>query len=441
MRIAQIQGMNNTIPSSDLAASREIAMLNSSVFLAATEGHDVTIYAPDSSELIPYAQKVAQKHNWLCDIMNDGKTIKFSVNEKEGTLSLRGPEGEPPTGADATDETKIEKDRLLLRLLTDDHRKESYDIINTHHVLPSTHDRLLEGIRRNGMSNQHVGLMHSRYLPQQQKTLRYPFICMSNRQKERFEAEGMKSLGVAYHGVDSADYKATEKDAGYLCFLGRMHELKGAHRAVDIAKATGKPLIIASNVHEYEQDYFDSRIKRHITHTDEEFLQKYATAEALEEAIKDLPGNPPIIFVGSVDLAQKQTLYGNAYATLFPGSWEEPFGLVQIESMACGTPVIGVKQYGHQICGAVAEVIEDGKTGYTVTVPHDDDPAQLENNATAECVNALQQLGEQIAREGKAQVRQQVRDGFEEKWTLEENARQLIACFRKVINANISRAR
>jgi glycosyltransferase involved in cell wall biosynthesis len=121
----------------------------------------------------------------------------------------------------------------------------------------------------------------------------------------------------------------------YLLFLGRMSPDKGAHRAVAVAMEMGLPLKIAGKLHEpKEHEYFDQFVAPHL--------------------------GSGIEYLGEVTHGQKVELLQHARATLFPIEWEEPFGLVMIESMACGTPVIATRR------GSVPEVIEHGRSGIIV---------------------------------------------------------------------------
>jgi glycosyltransferase involved in cell wall biosynthesis len=138
-----------------------------------------------------------------------------------------------------------------------------------------------------------------------------------------------------YNALDLDDYPFHEEPGEYLLFLGRMSPDKGAHRAIEIARAAGVPIKLAGKKREHaEQAYFD-------------------------ELVKPLLGDDAE-YVGETTHATKVDLLQNARATLFPIDWEEPFGLVMIESMACGTPVIATR------FGAVPEVIDDGVTGVIV---------------------------------------------------------------------------
>ncbi len=130
-------------------------------------------------------------------------------------------------------------------------------------------------------------------------------------------------------------FRRHEKRGGYLLFIGRMSPDKGAHRAVAVAMEAGLPLKIAGKLQEpKEHQYFDQFVAPH-----------------LDDRIE---------YLGEVSHGEKVELLQHARATLFPIEWEEPFGLVMIESMACGTPVIATRH------GAVPEVIEDGRNGIIV---------------------------------------------------------------------------
>jgi glycosyltransferase involved in cell wall biosynthesis len=138
---------------------------------------------------------------------------------------------------------------------------------------------------------------------------------------------------VIHHGLDVTRYQFSEKKQPYLCFLGRICPVKGAHHAINIAKRTGLQLKIAGEVQPMFQSYFDEMIRPHID-------------------------GRQIQFLGEADHEMKNELLKHATALLFPIEWEEPFGLVMIEAMACGTPVIAFRG------GAVEEVVRDGVSGY-----------------------------------------------------------------------------
>jgi glycosyltransferase involved in cell wall biosynthesis len=138
-----------------------------------------------------------------------------------------------------------------------------------------------------------------------------------------------------YNGVETARYDAVlsvPSDA-QLVFLGRLEPIKGAHHAIAIARAAGRRLVIAGNRVEASAEYFTTRIAPHL------------------EA-------PDVTYLGAVDDHRKNALLGSAAALLMPVEWDEPFGLVMAEALACGTPVIGFAR------GSVPEIVRDGVNGY-----------------------------------------------------------------------------
>lgn len=143
-----------------------------------------------------------------------------------------------------------------------------------------------------------------------------------------------------YNGCDFGKYDLTEElpNEAPLIFLGRIEKIKGCHTAIRVAKATGHRLIIAGNVSNLpkEKEYY-------------------------EKEILPLIDGVQIQHIGTVDDAGKNEWLGKARALLFPIEWEEPFGIVMVEAMACGTPVIAFDR------GSVAEVVEDGLTGFKVS--------------------------------------------------------------------------
>ena len=141
---------------------------------------------------------------------------------------------------------------------------------------------------------------------------------------------------TVHHGMPSEQYIYSPKSEGYLAFLGRISPEKRPDRAIEIAAKLGKRLKMAAKVDAADRVYFETKIKPLID------------------------GNPLIEFIGEIGDHQKSEFLGGAEALLFPIDWPEPFGLVMIEAMACGTPVVAFK------CGSTTEVIEDGATGFLV---------------------------------------------------------------------------
>jgi glycosyltransferase involved in cell wall biosynthesis len=142
-------------------------------------------------------------------------------------------------------------------------------------------------------------------------------------------------LGTVHHGLPPTLLRPNETPQHYLAFLGRISPEKRVDRAIEIARRAGLPLKIAAKVDRNDRDYFDSEIK-------------------------ELLRQPHVEFVGEIGEGEKEAFLGNAQALLFPIDWEEPFGLVMIEAMACGTPVVAFRR------GSVPEILEPGVTGMVV---------------------------------------------------------------------------
>jgi hypothetical protein len=140
-------------------------------------------------------------------------------------------------------------------------------------------------------------------------------------------------MGTVYNGIDVAAAPFRAEKADWFLFLGRMDPTKGVRRAIEVVRAAGGRLLIAAKA-------------------SEEAEQRY-----LEEEIESLL-DEDAVYLGDVDATRKQQLLAEARALLFPIRWEEPFGLVMIEAMACGTPVVAMRR------GSVPEVVDHGVTGF-----------------------------------------------------------------------------
>lgn len=168
---------------------------------------------------------------------------------------------------------------------------------------------------------------------------------------------------VIHHGIDVEDYpfKNTVGKYGYLFSIGRITQDKGQDKAIEVAKKTGSRLILAGNVQNKAKDRaFFKKIKESIDLVTDAG-KPFAGRGYYEKIMKPiLDSDKQIIYIGEIDSEQKKLWYLHARATLFPIQWGEPFGLVMIESMACGTPVIAFRK------GSVPEIIIHGKTGFVM---------------------------------------------------------------------------
>ncbi|MFB2772012.1 glycosyltransferase family 4 protein [Pelatocladus sp. BLCC-F211] len=248
---------------------------------------------------------------------------------------------------------------------------DEFDIIHSHmgcNALPYV----------NLVKTPTVHTLHGIFTPDNEKLFVHaknqPYVSISNSQREL--RLGLNYAATVYNGIDVSSHKfhAEPEEPPYLAFLGRISPEKGTHIAIQIAKATGWRLKMAGKIDVVDQEYF-------------------------EKEVKPLIDGKQIEYLGEANHLQKNALMGGAVATLFTITWREPFGLVMVESMAAGTPVIAMNM------GSVPEVIAHGKTGFIC------------NNIT-ECVDAVSKV-EKLARyacrehvENNFSVRKMV-DGYE----------------------------
>ncbi len=213
-----------------------------------------------------------------------------------------------------------------------------------------------------------IHTLHGVFTPDNEKMFhrarQQPFVSISNAQRE--PRLGLNCVSTVYNGIDVDSYKfyAQPDESPYLAFLGRLSPEKGPHLAIEIAKRTGWTLKMAGKIDVVDREFYEQELAPHI---DGEQIQ----------------------YLGEANHVQKNTLMGGAVATLFPITWREPFGLVMVESMAAGTPVIGMR------LGSAPEVIAHGKTGFLC-------------DTVDECIAALSRLGEI----DRAACRQHVIDQF-----------------------------
>jgi glycosyltransferase involved in cell wall biosynthesis len=215
-------------------------------------------------------------------------------------------------------------------------RAKEFDIVH-YHVAP-LHFPLA---RR--MNTAHLTTMHGRLdlpdlVPLYEEFSELPLVSISDAQRTPLPCQNW--IGTVHHGFPEGDFRFHPAPGSYLAFLGRISREKRVDRAIAIAKACGTPLKIAAKVDPTDVLYFKNEIA-------------------------PLMNDPLVEYIGEITDSQKSEFLGNARALLFPIDWPEPFGLVMIESLACGTPVVAYRG------GSVAEVIEHGVTGFVV-----DDMAQ-----------------------------------------------------------------
>jgi glycosyltransferase involved in cell wall biosynthesis len=207
-----------------------------------------------------------------------------------------------------------------------------------------------------------------------------PLVSISNAQRRPLAKANF--VATVYHGLPLDLHKPTFRPrGGYLAFLGRISPEKGPEHAIRIARASGMPLKVAAKVDKVDEGYF-------------------------REVVSPLLREPDVEFIGEINERAKSAFLGEAAALLFPIDWPEPFGLVMIEAMACGTPVIA---FGS---GSVPEIIDDGVTGRIVS-------------SVEEAVPVIPEV--------IAMSRRAIRERFEERFSSTRMANDYIALYRSTL--------
>lgn len=253
---------------------------------------------------------------------------------------------------------------------------DEFDIIHIH--LDRVHMPMARANRWRHITTMHGRLDQPEHLAVYRDFKELPVVSISNAQRRPVPEMNWQS--TIYNGLPLDARSHGSGDGGYLAFVGRVSPDKGLDRAIHIARRAGIPLRIAAKIDEEQQDYF-------------------------RECIEPLLHEPDVEFMGEISGAEKKVLLGKACALLFPIDWPEPFGLVMIEAMACGTPVIA---YRH---GAVPEVIRHGVTGFVV-------------ETVAEAVAAVDKLDQIDRRACMAQ--------FEERFSAGRMAREYVRVYARL---------
>jgi glycosyltransferase involved in cell wall biosynthesis len=214
-----------------------------------------------------------------------------------------------------------------------------------------------------------------------------PLVSISNDQRKPLPHANF--VATIHHGVPAGLHRPSFEQGSYVAFLGRISPEKRPDRAIRIARAAGIPLKIAAKIDKVDEDYF-------------------------RNDILPLIDGPEVEFIGEINERDKTKFLGEAAALLFPVDWPEPFGLVMIEAMACGTPVLAFR------CGSIPEIIEDGITGKVV-------------NSELEAIAALPEI--------LSYDRRAVRRRFEERFTAARMAKDYVGSYRRLLKTRTSGAK
>jgi glycosyltransferase involved in cell wall biosynthesis len=283
---------------------------------------------------------------------------------------------------------KRAKDYLSREVLLMDHvmqRAGEFDVIHFHtgclHYLISRH-----------LAVPHVTTLHGRLdtpelLWLYERFREMPMISISSSQRAPWPCANWQA--TIYHGLPDDLLRFHPEPGNYLAFLGRASPEKRVDRAIEIAKRVGMQLKIAAKVDRADRRYF-------------------------KREIEPLLNDSHIEWLGEINDKDKDEFLGNAYALLFPIDWPEPFGLVMIESMACGTPVVAYEN------GSVSEVMDDGVTGFVV-------------NDIDQAVEALDSV--------RSLSRARCREVFEKRFTASRMARDYVNAYMRLADRRMQKVK
>jgi len=256
---------------------------------------------------------------------------------------------------------------------------QHFDIIHSHVDFPAF--PLARRSQTPVVSTIHGRLDLPELVPVYLEFLDQPMVSISDAQRQPLPWANWAD--TVYHGLPRDLYKFHPKSNGYLAFLGRIASEKCPDQAIRIAKQVGMPLRIAAKVDPADRNYFHTEIEPLLDH-------------------------PLIEFVGEISDAEKDEFLGGAYAMLAPYDWPEPFGLVLIEALACGTPVLAYRR------GSIPEIIDDGVTGFV-----------------CETIDELTAAVEKVGTLDRSRCRQV----FDQRFTVERMATDYLALYEKIIHA------
>jgi len=256
-------------------------------------------------------------------------------------------------------------------------RKDDFDIIHFHidylHFSMSRRDDLAQ------LTTLHGRLDIPDLVPLFREFAEMPVVSISDAQRRPLP--WINWQGTVHHGMPEDTFLPCSNSGSYLAFLGRISPEKGVDQAIEIAKRAGMPLKIAAKIDRADKSYFESHIKPMLDHK-------------------------LIEFVGEISDLEKNEFLGNASALLFPINWSEPFGIVLIEAMACGLPVIAYP------LGSVPEIIKEGVSGFLV-------------HNIEEAAAALKNLS--------AIDRRKCRRAFEERFSVKRMAQEYLTIYDRII--------
>ncbi|MGD9852618.1 MAG: glycosyltransferase family 4 protein [Nitrospirales bacterium] len=259
-------------------------------------------------------------------------------------------------------------------------RQESHQFDIIHFHIDYLHFLLFHQIKQKTLTTLHGRLDIPDLVPLYKQFSDMPLTSISFSQREPLP--WLHWVGNVYHGIPAGHYTFREEPGEYLAFIGRISPEKRVDRAIAIAQEVEAPIRIAAKVDKVDHAYFEATIKPLLRH-------------------------PLVDYIGEIGEGEKDKFLGKAKALLFPIDWPEPFGLVMIEALACGTPVIAYHR------GSVPEVLEQGVVGFIV-------------QDFNEAVNAVQKIGDL--------KRAACRKFFEERFTAENMTKEYVSLYSSLLH-------
>ena len=317
---------------------------------------------------------------YLCDALtNLGHEVTLFASAEADTLATLVPVRDQ---AIRLDPEPLKCDLAAHLAMLHDARRRAHEFDVVHFHVDLLHFPMFEDVAERTVTTLHGRLDLKDLSAAYWRWPTFPLVSISDHQRRPLRFA--RWLGTVQHGLPSSLLPFSHTPEGnYLAFLGRISPEKRPDRAIAIAKRAGIPLKIAAKVDPADRAYFNNEIRH-------------------------LLDDPLVEYIGEINDADKASFLGNALALLFPIDWPEPFGLVMIEAMACGTPVIAWS------CGAVPEVVDDGITGRIV-------------NSEDEAVAAVHEVA--------ALDRRRIRHVFERRFTAEVMARRYLDLYQQLLRS------
>lgn len=295
MRIAQVAPLYEAVPPGAYGGTERVIANLCDVLTE--QGHEVTLFAPDGSE----------------------------------TAATLAAYGEPLRTRFSADELVNLAPHLHLEMFADIYgRRDDFDVVHSHLDIWTYPFTRLCDIPTVLTMHGRLDLDFLRDLMPRYASV--PLVSISDDQRRAVADLDLNWAATVYNGLDLSTYDVPHDSDGYLGFVGRIAEEKGPLAAIEIAHRSGIPLKMAAKVDPLDEEYYEQEVKPHM--------------------------GQGVDFVGEIDELRKPEFYAGARAVLFPSDWPEPFGLVMIEALAAGAPVIALRR------GSVPEVIVHGVTGF-----------------------------------------------------------------------------